>query len=100
MSLPCLFRLARSFLGGLGGLASLVGEGGSLLCRLFQALFEFLNAAAGIHYLFLAGVERVAGGANGYIKFRLGGAGRPVVATGAFDLGVGVILGMNVGLHM
>ena len=45
------------------------------LCRcFFAARFKLLNAAGGVDQLFLAGEERMAGGANFNLELRLGRA--------------------------
>jgi hypothetical protein len=60
---------------------------------------EFVDSAARINDLLLAGVERVTGGANLYKKvFTKCGARRKFVATTTGDLRVGVI-GVNIGFH-
>ena len=71
----------------------------SLLGDLSVPLFEPVHSTRRIDKTLLAGVERVAGGADGYFKLRLGRAGYPMVAAGAFDLGGGVVSWMNIGLH-
>ena len=59
---------------------------------------EFINAAAGVDQLLLAGVERVALGANFNGDVLLGGAGLDHIAAGAADRG-GFIIGMDSCLH-
>src|SRR3989339_706635 len=54
----------------------------------FEAFFEFLHAAGGVHEPLLAGVERMAGRADLQLDELLGGAGLEGVAAGADDLGV------------
>jgi hypothetical protein len=59
---------------------------------------EALDAAAGIHQLLLARVERVAGGADLDVNLGLGRAGHELIAARTADVSL-YVLGMNVCLH-
>ena len=61
-------------------------------------LVELVNTAAGVDQLLLAGVERVALGANLDGDVLAGGAGLDDVAAGAPDCGL-IIFGMYAFLH-
>ena len=63
-----------------------------------SATLEALDAAAGIDKLLLAGVERMALGADLDVDLRLRRAGHEVVPARAGDVGLDVV-GVNVGLH-
>jgi hypothetical protein len=63
-------------------------------------LAEFLDAASGVDDLLLAGIERMAGGADFDVQlfFAQRGAGYESVATRAGD-GDFFVIGMNAGFH-
>ena len=63
-----------------------------------EALLETIYTSAGIDELLLAGIERVALGANFNGDVLAGGAGLDDVAAGAPDSGL-IILGVDAFLH-
>ena len=69
-------------------------------CFLLQAetLVEAIDTSTGVNQLLLAGIERVALGADFNTNLLLGGAGGESVATGATDRGL-FVLGMDTFLH-
>lgn len=60
---------------------------------------EFLHAAGGVDQLLFSGIERVAGIADFNRQFFLGRADVKYVAARARNLGVGIVLGVNVFFH-
>ena len=64
-----------------------------------ESLVETVNTSTGVNQLLLAGIERVALGADFNSDVLLGGAGRKDVATGTADSGLFVI-GMDTFLHV
>ena len=71
------------------------------LSRLLQieSLVEPINTSTGVNQLLLAGVERVALGADFNSDVLLGGTGRKDVATGTANRGL-VVFGMESFLHV
>ena len=63
-----------------------------------KSLVETINTSTGVNQLLLAGIERVALGADFNTNLLLGGAGGESVATGATDRGL-FVLGMDTFLH-
>ena len=63
-----------------------------------EALVEAIDTSTGVNQLLLAGIERVALGADFNTNLILGGAGGESVATGATDRGL-FVLGMDTFLH-
>jgi hypothetical protein len=63
------------------------------------ALLEALYPAGGVYHAMLTCEERVALAAHFHLEQFLGRAGDNGVTTGADDFGIGIILGMNFGLH-
>src|ERR1035437_8848593 len=82
------------------------GFNGNLLDLAFHHLafgsrkffLEFFHAACGVGEALLAGIERVAGGADLHLDHRLYGAGLESVAAGAGDR-ANIIFGMYVVFH-
>ena len=64
-----------------------------------ETLVEAINTSTGVNQLLLAGIERVALGADLNTNILLGGAGRKNVATGTANGGLFVI-GMDTFLHV
>ena len=64
-----------------------------------KPLVEPINTSTGVNQLLLAGIERVALGADLNTNVLLGGAGRKDVATGAANRGL-FILGVDTFLHL
>ena len=71
----------------------------TLLLLQAKALVEPINASTSVNQLLLAGVERVALGADFNSDVLLGGTGRKDVATSATDRSLFVI-GMDTFLHV
>ena len=69
-------------------------------CSLLEAelLVELVNASAGVDQLLLAGIERMALGADFNENVLLGGAGLIDGTAGAADLGL-LIIRMDSGFH-
>ena len=65
-----------------------------------QLLIEAVDLAFGVDDALLAGEERVAFRAHIGADHLLGRAGRPGVAAGADHLGIRIICGMNIFLHI
>ena len=63
-----------------------------------ETLVETINASTGVNQLLLAGIERVALGADLNADVLLGGAGRKDVATGTAN-GSLFVIGMDTFLH-
>ena len=63
-----------------------------------KSLVEPINTSTGVNQLLLAGIERVALGADFNTNVLLGGTGRKDVATGTADRGL-FVLGMDTFLH-
>ena len=63
-----------------------------------ETLVEAIDTSTGVNQLLLAGIERVALGADLNTNLLLGGAGGESVATGATDRGL-FVLGMDTFLH-
>ena len=63
-----------------------------------ETLVETINASTGVNQLLLAGIERVALGADFNADVLLGGAGRKDVATGTANSSL-FVLGMDTFLH-
>ena len=63
-----------------------------------KSLVEPINTSTGVNQLLLAGIERVALGADFNTNVLLGGTGRKDVATGTADRGL-FGLGMDTFLH-
>ena len=63
-----------------------------------KSLVETVNTSTGVNQLLLAGIERVALGADLNADVLLGGAGGKDVATGTADRGL-FVLGMDTFLH-
>ncbi len=61
-------------------------------------LVELLNTSAGLRSLLLAGVERMALGADLHMDLRLGGSGNELVAAVASHLAL-IVLGLDFLLH-
>ena len=64
-----------------------------------ESLVETINTSTGVNQLLLAGIERVALGADLNADVLLGGAGRKDVATSTANRGLFVI-GMDTFLHV
>ena len=64
-----------------------------------KTLVEPINTSTGVNQLLLAGIERVALGADLNADVLLGGAGRKDVATGTANRGL-FVLGMDTFLHV
>ena len=64
-----------------------------------ESLIEPINTSTGVNQLLLAGIERVALGADFNADLLLGGTGRKDVATGAAN-GSLFVLGMDTFLHV
>ena len=64
-----------------------------------ESLVEPINTSTGVNQLLLAGIERVALGADLNADVLLGGAGRKDVATGTANRGL-FVLGMDTFLHV
>ena len=64
-----------------------------------EALVETVNTSTGVNQLLLAGIERVALGADLHADVLLGGTGSKGVATGAADGGLFVV-GMDAFSHV
>ena len=64
-----------------------------------ESLVETINTSTGVNQLLLAGIERVALGADLNSDVLLGGTGRKDVATGTANRGLFVI-GMDTFLHV
>ena len=64
-----------------------------------ESLVEPINTSTGVNQLLLAGIERVALGADFNADVLLGGTGRKDVATGAANRSLFVI-GMDTFLHV
>ena len=64
-----------------------------------KTLVETINTSTGVNQLLLAGIERVALGADFNSDVLLGGTGRKDVATGTANRGLFVI-GMDTFLHV
>ena len=64
-----------------------------------ETLVETINTSTGVNQLLLAGIERVALGADLNADVLLGGAGRKDVATGTANRSLFVI-GMDTFLHV
>ena len=95
-----LFRFFRFFfsfllLGGLGYFGRFL-----LFSSFFSHLLETVDPAGRIHDLLLAGVERMAGGADFHLHLFDGGAGLDNVAARADDFGVSEVLWVDVFLHI
>ena len=73
-------------------------DGGLLVQQIAVALLELIHTTAGVHQLLLAGVERVALGANFNLQLLLGRAGREGLAAHAAHDRLAV-LGMDAFLH-
>ena len=69
-----------------------------LLLLQAKTLVEAINTSTGVNQLLLAGIERVALGADFNTNVLLGGTGRKDVATGTADRGL-FVLGMDTFLH-
>ena len=63
-----------------------------------ESLVETINTSTGVNQLLLAGIERVALGADFNSDVLLGGTGRKDVATSATDHGL-FVSGMDAFLH-
>ena len=71
-----------------------------VLCLLqIESLVETINTSTGVNQLLLAGIERVALGADFNSDVLLGGASRKDVTTGAANRGL-FVLGMDTFLHV
>jgi hypothetical protein len=76
-----------------------VGWENVLLAELGVFFAETVNTAGGVHKALLAGVERVAAGADFHVyHFTLGGGGVDFVAAGAYEFGL-VHGGMDIVFH-
>ena len=64
-----------------------------------ESLVETVNTSTGVNQLLLAGIERVALGANFNTDILLGRTGGKDVATGAADGGL-LVVGMDAFLHV
>ena len=64
-----------------------------------ESLVETINTSTGVNQLLLAGIERVALGADFNADVLLGGAGRKDVATGTANRSL-FVLGMDTFLHV
>lgn len=64
-----------------------------------SALFEFINGAGHVDQVLLAGIERMAVGANFNMELFFSRAGGKDVAAGADDLGFGEVLGVEIVFH-
>ena len=64
-----------------------------------EALVEAINTSTGVNQLLLAGIERVALGADLNTNVLLSGASRKDIATGTADRGL-FVLGMDTFLHL
>ena len=64
-----------------------------------ESLVETVNTSTGVNQLLLAGIERVALGANFNTDILLGRTGGKDVATGAADSGL-LVVGMDAFLHV
>ena len=71
----------------------------TLLLLQAKTLVETINTSTGVNQLLLAGIERVALGADLNADVLLGGAGRKDVATGTANRGL-FVLGMDTFLHV
>ncbi len=65
-----------------------------------HTFLESVDATAGVEDFLFAGVERMAVGADFHLNFRQSRAGVPSMSTSAFDLGIAIVFGMNIRLHM
>src|SRR5689334_3129693 len=93
-----LFGLGRGALGRLGLFAR---RGSGRLGGLFLEARETVDAAAGVHKVLLARVERVALEAQFNLDFGHGRTGLHLIAARkTANLGVRMVLGMDLGLHM
>ena len=63
-----------------------------------ESLVETVNTSTGVNQLLLAGIERVALGADFNLDVLLGGTGRKDVATSTTDRGL-FVSGMDAFLH-
>ena len=63
-----------------------------------EALVEAINTSTGVNQLLLAGIERVALGADFHTNVLLGGTSGKDIAAGAADGGL-FVLGMDTFLH-
>ena len=64
-----------------------------------ESLVETVNTSTGVNQLLLAGIERVALGANFHTDVLLGRTGGKDVATGAANGGL-LVVGMDAFLHV
>ncbi len=64
-----------------------------------KALVETVDTSTGVNQLLLAGIERVALGADFNPDVLLGGAGRKDIATGTANCGL-FVFGMDTFLHL
>lgn len=103
LSFQLLFFVAGFFRDLAGGGFFLLGffafsdAGSGYLLGGFGA--ELINHAGGIHQLLLAGVKRMAIGANFNIQLTQSGAGGKSIAASAFDLGLSKIFGVDRFFH-
>ena len=76
-----------------------LSRGADFLLLQAKALVEPVNASTGVNQLLLAGIERVALGADFNADVLFGGTSRKDIATGTADGGL-FVLGVDTFLHV